>query len=83
LKYPLLVKDRLKFMKLAESARIELGDWFNSQLHPVQGDLSPWKLNQADFPVSQDVASHIVNLPTIGNLGRVIKFLEQNLDEII
>lgn len=40
LKYPLLVDDRTTFFRKAESAKIRLGDWFISPLHPVTGDLS-------------------------------------------
>ena len=42
LKYPLLVKNRDKFMALAEKSRVLLGEWFLTPLHPVKGDLSAW-----------------------------------------
>ncbi len=84
LKYPLLVKDRDEFMKLATNARIALGEWFTSPLHPVQGDLSLWQLNKDSYPIATYLSDHVVNLPTTPiNVNRVVKFLEQYSDYII
>ena len=36
------------------------------------------------FPVAEYLAAHVVNLPTTpSDVGRVIEFLEGNLDEIV
>jgi len=84
LKYPLLVKDRDKFMALAEKSRVSLGEWFLTPLHPVEGDLSPWGYEYGKYPVAEYLAEHVVNLPTTpSNVERVIGFLQENLGEII
>lgn len=84
LKYPLLVNQRTEFMALAEKHRINLGEWFTSPLHPVEGDLSAWKLQRDQFPVAQYLSSHVVNLPTTpNNIGKVLGFLDQYSDFIV
>ncbi|MCK5720360.1 MAG: aminotransferase class I/II-fold pyridoxal phosphate-dependent enzyme [Thiomargarita sp.] len=84
LKYPILVKDRDSFLKLAEKNRIELGDWFISPLHPVIGDLTAWQFDKKSFPVATFIAQHIVNLPTTPtNINKVITFIETNINHIL
>lgn len=84
LKYPILVKNRDEFMKLAAKSRIEMGEWFVSPLHPVEGDLSLWKFDKQKYPISVYLSSHVVNLPTTpSNINKVLKFLEQKKDLII
>ncbi len=84
LKYPLLVNQRSEFMALAEKHRINLGEWFTSPLHPVEGDLSAWKFQRENFPVAQYLSSHVVNLPTTpDNIDRVLSFLERYSDFIV
>ncbi|HIE00591.1 MAG TPA: hypothetical protein EYP59_09920, partial [Thiotrichaceae bacterium] len=63
LKYPLLVKNRDKFMALAEKSRVLLGEWFLTPLHPVKGDLSAWGYEYGKYPVAEYLAEHVVNLP--------------------
>ena len=78
LKYPLLVKDRAKFLHAAEESRVELGDWFTSPLHPIEGDLERWHLHTQNFPVARFASRHVVNLPTTPNsVDAVIGFLGQ------
>ena len=84
LKYPLLVKDRDEFMRLAENSKIALGDWFTSPLHPVKANLDDWHFNEADFPNAVFAAQHVVNLPTTNiESKRVINFLSQNINLIM
>ena len=84
LKFPAFVKDRAAFMQRAEQARIQLGDWFCSMLHPVKGDLSDWKLNESEFPKARMAASSIVNLPTdTSRPNRLLTFLENETDSFI
>ena len=64
LKYPVLVKNRSAIMQKAESARIPLGDWMNSPLHPVQNGLEKWDYHWGENPVAEYVSQHIINLPT-------------------
>ena len=42
LKYPVFVKDREEFFNYARKHKIELGDWFNSPIHPVQCNFGKW-----------------------------------------
>jgi perosamine synthetase len=77
LKYPLLVKNRDEFLELAEKHKIDLGEWFNSPLHPVQGNLEVWGLNIDNFPNAKHASERMVNLPTDTlDTANVIAFLE-------
>jgi dTDP-4-amino-4,6-dideoxygalactose transaminase len=83
LKYPLLVKNRELFFKLAEKEKIALGDWFLSPLHPVKGNLELWNFYSELFPHATSISKKIVNLPTdIEDNSKVLKFLTRNLDMI-
>lgn len=77
LKYPLLVKDRDTFLELAEKHKIDLGEWFNSPLHPVQSNFDLWGLNIESFPNAKYASERVVNLPTdTTDIASVISFLE-------
>jgi len=81
LRYPLLVHNRDEFMRKAEAARLEVGDWFVSPLHPVKADLSEWQYEYGSCPIAETVASKIVNLSS-SNHNETIDFLSRNLDLI-
>jgi perosamine synthetase len=84
LKYPFLVKDRSAFMKKAEKASIRLGEWFESQIHPVHENFDLWELRPENYPISLEMSSHMLNLPTeIKNTDKVIKFLKENMDDLL
>jgi len=84
LKYPVFVKDREVFLELAQKNKIELGEWFNSPIHPVQECFDKWFLNPEDFPVANEASKHVINVPTdTKNIDRVIKFLETHKIEIL
>ena len=84
LKFPALVKNRVLFLKAAENHKIPMGDWFTSPLHPVQGDLSEWKLSVAEFPNALEISAQIVNLPTdLYDMGPLLDFLEKNKNELL
>lgn len=84
LKYPFLVKDRERVLKAAESSSIRLGEWFESQIHPVHEGFDKWELIPENYPVSHYYSTHILNLPTdIRNVNKIIRFLEKNIDELI
>jgi len=84
LKYPLLVKDREQFFKLAENRRIRLGDWFISPLHPVLKNLDRWGFEKDRYPNATYLADHVVNLPTdLKNIGSVLDFIIENKDMIV
>ena len=87
LKFPLLVKDRMKFFKLAEKEKIELGDWFLSPIHPVTGNFQLWHYRWGENPIAEKISQHIVNLPTHTEINetyvdKIAEFLEKNRNEI-
>jgi len=85
LKYPLLVKDRERFMDIAEKSRVSLGDWFTSPLHPVKTSFNLWQFEPDNYPNGVRAAKEVVNLPTDIEgkaLKRVLTFLEENADLI-
>jgi len=84
LKYPLLVRDRNLFEQLAQKAKIELGDWFCSPIHPVKENLNLWNVEIKKIPIAFEISNQIVNLPTdIDNIENVILFLKKNINQII
>ena len=84
LKYPLLVHDRGAFMKKAREAKIPLGAWFRSPLHPVEGNLSKWGFESDRYPNAVFAASHVVNLPTdTREPGKVLEFVDRNADLVM
>ena len=88
LRYPLRVRERDAFLDDARRARLDLGDWFRSVLHPVSGDLEPWGYRWGTAPVAERVTAEIVNLPTDltpggRQLPAVERLLESSIDRII
>ncbi len=80
LKYPLLVKDREMFFRLAHKDKIVLGDWFISPLYPIKENLNLWDFDVNKFPISVDISKKIVNLPTdVKENSKIISFLSKNL----
>ena len=80
LKYPLRVTDRPTFQAAAEKARVPLGDWFCSPLHPMETGLERWRFQTGDFPVAERLAGTAVNLPTDTlNPDKVLSFLHHHL----
>lgn len=83
LKYPLLVKERERFVQLAEKNKITLGDWFLSPLHPIKGNLKIWDFDEKKYPNAVEISKKIVNLPTDINYNkRVLNFLNLYIDMV-
>jgi dTDP-4-amino-4,6-dideoxygalactose transaminase len=83
LKYPVIVKDRKLFLRLAEKEKISLGDWFLSPIHPVRSKFELWGLTLNNFPCASSISKKIINLPTeIKSNQGVLQFLNKNLDLI-
>lgn len=87
LKYPLLVKARDSIFKKAIDAKIELGDWFLSPIHPVARNFERWNYRWGANPVGEKISQHIINLPTHPDvddhyLDRIQTFLQENRDQI-
>jgi len=80
LKYPLRVTDRPTFQAAAEKARVPLGDWFCSPLHPVETGLERWRFQTGNFPMAERLARTVVNLPTDTlDPSKVLSFLKAHL----
>ena len=78
LKYPLLVENREEVLHLAEKHNIQLGDWFNSPLHPVQNNFEWWQLDTTLYPNAVYAGKHIINLSTdVIDTTPILRFLER------
>lgn len=84
LNYPVFVKDKESFKQKAENAKIRLGDWFVSPIHPVLENFHFWHIHVDDFPIAKEKSNHILNLPTDNiQKDKMVAFLHQNMHEII
>ncbi|MGD8817098.1 MAG: DegT/DnrJ/EryC1/StrS family aminotransferase [Acidobacteriota bacterium] len=64
LRYTVRVADKSGLLRLARAARLPLGDWFVSPLHPVEGDLRPWGYEPGACPAAESACGETVNLLT-------------------
>lgn len=84
LRYPVMVKDKMKALGEARKRRIEIGDWFLSPVHPCLGGWKRAGYEEGMCPVSEEVSRHVVNLPTHLRIGereieKIVDFIvEQN-----
>lgn len=84
LKYPLLVTNREEIIRQAEKHKIELGEWLNSPIHPIQEGFEQWKLNPELYPNAVYAGKHIVNIPTdTKKPNKIIAFLKTINSSII
>jgi dTDP-4-amino-4,6-dideoxygalactose transaminase len=88
LRYPLLVQGRDAFIRRARRHGLDLGDWFNSPLHPVQHDIHRWAYRWGQNPKAERASRHIVNFPTHAgvserHLNRACDFLRQHRHELL
>jgi perosamine synthetase len=88
LKFPLLVTDREKFFALAMKENIELGEWFNSPIHPIQKEWEKWMYVKGSCPNAEYISEHMVNLPTHEGINskkllEIEKFLIANENYLI
>ncbi len=88
LRYPFLVKDRDRFLQLAEKARIPIGDWMRSPLHPVAEGWERWGYAYGENPTGEYLSSHVLNLLTDPDvtdqqLKNTAAFLEKHRDELL
>lgn len=80
LRYPLHVANKWELLESAEKARIELGSWFESVLHPIRTSLERFGYELGQCPVGEKAASEIVNLPlhprvSIAEAERIVEFV--------
>jgi len=82
--YPVLVRDREKFLKQAERRRVAVNDWFNSPLHPIQGDLARWGMDRSMYPNANYCSEHVINLPTSGvKPEKIVQLIEMSSNNLI
>jgi perosamine synthetase len=87
LKFPLLVKDRLRFFRSAQKEKIELGDWFLSPIHPIIRNFGLWYYWWGENPIAEKISRHIVNLPNHTKIDKnyvdkVTEFLKKNRENM-
>lgn len=76
------IANRESLRELFQNNQIELGEWFNSPLHPVRSSLERFYYKNGTCPISEFVAEHSVNLPTHPKISesdvkRIVKVLKQ------
>ena len=64
IRYALLVRDRENLRKIFQNNQIELGEWFNSVIHPRGSSYASVYYELGSCPIAEDVVIHNVNLPT-------------------
>jgi len=83
LRYPVLVSNREKFIKLSEEEKISIGDWFLSPIHPIKEKFELWGINPEDFPIASNISHKIINLPTdVTDNLKVLSFLKKYIEMI-
>lgn len=70
LRYSVQVYDNQRIFEKGIQNNIAIGNWFDSPLYPVYGDLSPWKYSKGCCPVAEALCKKIVNLPTDKKLSK-------------
>ena len=64
LRYPVRVKNKWSLLEKAQAARVELGDWFVSPLHPIDlNDHGKFGYTLGQCPISEQAAEETINLP--------------------
>jgi dTDP-4-amino-4,6-dideoxygalactose transaminase len=62
-RYPVRITEKDKALKEAAKARIELGSWFESPLHPAGTPLAAYDYQLGSCPQAEKAAREVVNLP--------------------
>jgi len=70
LRYAFLVKDRHKLGEIFQKNQIELGEWYNSVIHPKGSSLESLHYEKGSCPVAEFMTEHCANLPTHLNVGK-------------
>lgn len=80
-RYPVLVEDKRAFSEAMDHAGIQMGDWFNSPLHPINFEKGNLGYRVGQCPVTEDVVDHNINFPT--HRGVSIGLLQQRLPRVL
>jgi perosamine synthetase len=81
--YPIVVDNKAELLQAARRARVELGDWFSSPVHPLSlSDCRKAGYEPGTCPVAEWISERIVTLPCHAGInekeaGRVIGFLRR------
>ena len=89
IRYPILVKDKESILEKAREKRIELGNWFESPVHPKEE--SEWGsigYKKGACPIAEKLALTCVNLPIHNKirereLNSIFSFITDNKNSII
>jgi dTDP-4-amino-4,6-dideoxygalactose transaminase len=81
LRYPVRVAAKLPLLEKARRARVELGTWFETPLHPLsmsEHHLAGYRLGSC--PIAEATAASVVNLPlhdrvTAAEAERIVRFI--------
>ena len=86
LRYPVLMRNKQRLLHAARHARIELGSWFETPLHPMPlSEHAKFGYAPGQCPNAEATAERIVNLPlhgrvTVDEADRVLNFLLKHAD---
>jgi len=88
IRYALLTRDRERLKELFSKNQVELGEWYNSVVHPRGSSLEAVCYEEGSCPVAEFAAEHCVNLPTHpkvshGDVRRIVRLLQQNADLLL
>ena len=80
LRYPIRVNNKEDVLARAREERVEIGDWFDSPLHPKEADRTVFGYREGMCPNAEDAARQVVNLPmhpriSDGEVERTVSFL--------
>jgi dTDP-4-amino-4,6-dideoxygalactose transaminase len=83
LRYPIRVANKWELLYKAADARVELGSWFESVLHPIRTSLERFGYQRGRCPVAEQTANEVVNLPlhprvSIQEAERIVEFICQS-----
>jgi len=85
IRYAFLAKDREKIKEIFRENQVELGEWFNSPVHPKDSSLKNAFYRKGSCPIAEFLSKHSVNLPTspkisMKDVNRIGRLLEQSRD---
>lgn len=82
LRYPVRVGNKAQLLAAARAARIELGDWFLSPVHPNPGAWELAAYRAGSCPHAERASAEVINLPTHAGLdaaeiARIVTFVAE------
>lgn len=80
LRYPVRVSNKWELLDKARVARVELGSWFESVLHPIRSSLERFGYQMGTCPLAEGIAGEVLNLPlhegiSIEEAERIVDFI--------